>query len=300
MSDTASPTTETPLPVPTEAKEIAEPTPGEAKSGEDEATPEPEKEQEPETVEGTQDALEEPEPPSFDAEVLKDNPDLKAFREEIESKAHRQGQIREAGRRKETTAAVAQVMTGINTLNKTLTDAAKDGNLADNFQEIINQSAPALNAYGQVLQEHVLANMREQNRSTAIAETIAEISTLVDNVELGQPYYERLLQPGGNDAQGNPIYLPSDEFGIDSGKEVLKDYIKDLVKSVDKKGFERGVRSRDGISDERKKATEREGEGPGEVSGSGGTTKPYRELTGEQRTKLASEGRVDQYIDKNG
>lgn len=286
MTETASPKAEAPLPVVTEEKEIADPE-------KDEATPEPEAQKEPETEEGTQDEKEpeEPEPPSFDADSFADNADFKSFREDVESKAHRQGQIREAGRRKETHVLVNQVMQGIGALNKTLTDAAKEGTLADNFQEIINQAAPTLSAYGQLLGDHQVASMREQNRATAIAETIGEIASLTDNKELGGPYYERLIQPSGRNApDGNPIFLPADEFSIDGGKEVLKDFIKDLVKAVDKKGFERGVRSQSDTSTERTKANKREGKGPGEAggtaSGSGPTKQQLTDMSPEDYEKV--------------
>lgn len=294
MPETASPKVEAPLPVVTEEKDIAEP-------DKDEATPEPEPQPEPEPAEGTQPEEEEPEPPSFDPDTFTDNAEFKSFREDVESKAHRQGQIREAGRRKETHVLVNQVMQGIGVLNKTLTDAAKEGTLADNFQEIINQAAPTLGAYGQLLQDHNVASMREQNRATAIAETIGEIASLVDNKELGGQYYERLIQPSGrNSPDGNPIYLPADEFSIDGGKEVLKEFIKDLVKSVDKKGFERGVKSQDGTSAERDKANERKDKGPGEVGGAVSSSGAYASLTAEQRAALRKDGNVDQYTQKNG
>ena len=297
MQETASPKTETPLPVAPEEKVIAEP----EEESEEKATTEPEEKPESEPGEGTQDEPEEPAPPSFDYEVLKDDPDLKALIEEKESKAHRQGQIRETGRRKETQALVTQVMQGVGSLNKTLTDAAKAGNLADNFQDIIRENAPVLGAYGQLLQDHVVTQMREQNRANAIADTLFEISAQVDDQDLAQPYYERLLQPSGRaNPEGQPIYLPADEFSIDGGKEVLTDFIKDLVKAVDKKGFERGVRSRDGTDTERDKVKGREGKGPGEVKDSGTGNKPYAELTRDQCKKLAEEGRVDEYIEKHG
>ena len=290
---TASPTAEAPLPVAPEEKVPAEPT-----EPVEEATAEPEETQEPETEEGTQD---EPQQSPFSSDDFKDDTDFQSFLEDKERKAHTQGQIRETGRRKETNALVTQVMQGVNSLNRTLTDAAKAGSLADNFQDIIRENAPVLGAYGQLLQDHVVASMREQNRATAIAGTLFEIAAQVGDDALGQPYYERLIQPSGrNDAEGNPIYLPVDEFSIDGGKEVLKDFIKDLVQSVDKKGFDRGRRSRDGTDAELDKAKGREGKGPGEAKGTGGLTKPYSQLDTDQRKTIQDEKRVDQYIAQHG
>ncbi|KKM96948.1 hypothetical protein LCGC14_1172940 [marine sediment metagenome] len=73
-----------------------------------------------------------------------------------------------------------------------------------------------------------------------------------------------------------------------------------MFKAVDKKGFDRGVRSRDGTATEREKANEREGKGPGEAKGSGGGHKPYADLTRKERQKLAEENRVDQYTEQHG
>ena len=292
MQENASPPTEAPLPVVTEEKVIVETAPAE------EATTEPEEQPEPEADEGTP---EEAPRPSFNSEDYAEDPDYKALIEDKERKAHTQGQIRETGRRKETQALVAQVMGGVNSLNKTLTDAAKDGNLNADFADIIRENAPVLQAYGQLLNEHVVTNMREQNRSLAIAETIAEIATQTDNIDMAKPYFERLIQPSGRtDAQGNPVFAPADEFSIDGGKEALTDYIKDLVKSVDKKGFERGVRSRDGTTTELDKGKGRKGKGPAEVKGAGGGTGTYASLSAEERKAHRDAGTVDTYITKHG
>ncbi|KKK70615.1 hypothetical protein LCGC14_2922200, partial [marine sediment metagenome] len=142
MQENASPTKEAPLPVAPEEKVITEP----EEESEEEVTAEPEEQQEPEPEEGTQDEPLTPTP--FSSEDFKDDTEFQSFLEGKESKAHRQGQIRETGRRKETQLLVTQVMQGVNSLNKTLTDAAKAGNLADNFQDIIRENAPVLGAYG--------------------------------------------------------------------------------------------------------------------------------------------------------
>ncbi len=304
QEETASPTKEAPLPVAPEEKVIAEP----EEESEEKATTQPEEQLEPETEEGTQD--EPPTPPPFDYEAIKDNPEYQAHREDIESKAHRQGQIRETGRRKETTAYITQVNASMESLTRVIATAVKDGTLdSDTFRSVMQENAPTLAAYGEVLKKEQLLPMRQHNQALAKAGVIAEVATMIDDAGLSEEYIKRLIKHVGNDPQsGQPFFHASDEYVIEEedtrsgsgGSDALKDFFTAALKVVDKKGFDRGVRSRDGTSAEREKAKDREGKGPGEATGSGGSNKAYADLTRTERKKLGEDGQVDQYIAKHG
>ena len=303
---TASPTAEAPLPVATEEKVIADP---EEKS-EEKVTTETEETQEPETEEGTQEEPEAPVLTSFNSEDFKDDTEFQSFLEGKESKAHRNGQIRETGRRKETQLLVTQVNAGIESLTRVIANAVKEGSLTDEaFRSVMQENAPTLAAYGEVLKKEQLLPMRQHNQALAKAGVVADVATLIGEPDLAEEYIQRLVKHVGNDPQSGAAYFhASDEYVIEEedeksgsgGSDALTDFFKAALKVVDKKGFERGVRSRDGTVTERAKAEGREGKGPSEVKDAGGSNKPYSQLNLGQRKKLAEEGKVDQYIAQYG